>query len=67
MAERFAVPGTHEAAQLAHRIWHLDRAATRLRYRRLGVPIVQWKPGEPLGPALAGGRQLERWNRWLRV
>lgn len=67
IAERFAVPGTHDAAQLAHRIWHLDRAATRLRYRRLGVPIVQWKPGEQLGPALAGGRQLERWNRWLRA
>ena len=67
MAEKFAVPGTHDAAQLAHRIWHLDRAATRLRYRRLGVPIVKWTQGEQLGPALAGGRQLERWNRWLRA
>lgn len=67
MAEPFAVPGSHDAAQLAHRIWQLDRAATRLRYRRLGVPIVQWRPGEPLAPALAGGRQFERWNRWLRA
>jgi uncharacterized protein (DUF58 family) len=67
MPEPFAAPGTHEAAQLAHRIWHLDRAATRLRYRRLGVPIVPWKPGEPLGPALAGDRQHARWNRWLRA
>ena len=67
MAEPFAVPGSHDAAQLAHRIWQLDRAATRLRYRRLGVPIVQWRPGEPLAPALAGDRQFERWNRWLRA
>ncbi len=65
MAEEFAVPGSHEAAQLAHRLWHMDRAATRLRYRRLGVPIVQWRPGDPLGPALAEGRQYDRWNRWL--
>jgi uncharacterized protein (DUF58 family) len=67
MAEPFAVPGTHEAAQLAHRLWHLERAATRLRYRRLGVPIVQWRPGEPLGSALAEGQQYARWNRWLHA
>ncbi len=67
MAEPFAVPGTHEAAQLAHRVWHLDRAATRLRYRRLGVPIVQWQPGKPLGGALAEGQQYARWNRWLHA
>jgi hypothetical protein len=29
------------------------------------VPIVQWRPGDPLGPALAEGRQYDRWNRWL--
>ena len=66
VAEPFAVPASHDAAQLAGRIWRLDRAATRLRYRRLGVPMVQWRPGEPLQRALAEG-QLERRSRWLHA
>jgi uncharacterized protein (DUF58 family) len=67
MPEPFAVQGAHEAAQLAYRIWHLDQAATRLRYRRLGVPIVQWRPGEPLQGPLAEAQQLGRRNRWLHA
>jgi uncharacterized protein (DUF58 family) len=67
MAEPFAVPGSHDAARLAHRMWQLDRSATRLRYRRLGVPIVQWRPGEPLQGPLAEGRQFGRRNRWLHA
>jgi uncharacterized protein (DUF58 family) len=65
--EPFAVPGPSDAAGLAHRIWQLDRAATRLRYRRLGVPMVQWHPGESLAGALAEARESGRRNRWLRV
>ena len=67
MPEPFAVQGAHEAAQLAYRIWHLDQAATRLRYRSLGVPIVQWRPGEPLQGPLAEAHQLGRRNRWLHA
>ena len=67
MAEPFAVPGSHEVAQLACRLWHLDRAETRLRYRRLGVPIVQWRPGESLQGPLAEAQQLGRRNRWLHA
>jgi uncharacterized protein (DUF58 family) len=67
MAEPFAAPGSHDAAQLAGRLWHLDRAETRLRYRRLGVPIVQWRPGEPLQGPLAEAQQLGRRNRWLHA
>jgi uncharacterized protein (DUF58 family) len=67
MPESFAVQGAHEAAQLAYRIWHLDQAATRLRYRSLGVPIVQWRPGEPLQGPLAEAQQLGRRNRWLHA
>jgi uncharacterized protein (DUF58 family) len=67
MPEALAVPGSSDAARLAHRIWRLDRAATRLRYRRLGVPIVQWRPGEPLGGPLAEARESGRRNRWLRA
>ena len=67
MAEPFAQPGSNDAAKLAGRLWHLDRAATRLRYRRLGVPIVQWRPGEPLAGPLAEAQQLGRRNRWLHA
>jgi uncharacterized protein (DUF58 family) len=67
MAEPFAVAGSHDAAQLAGRLWNLDRAATRLRYRRLGVPIVQWRPGESLQGPLAEAQQLGRRNRWLHA
>jgi uncharacterized protein (DUF58 family) len=64
MAEPFAVPGGHEAAQLAHRLWKLDRNATRLRYRSLGVPIVQWRTGESLAGPLAEARRFGRRDQW---
>lgn len=67
MAEPFVVPGPSDAAHLARRIWELDRAATRLRYRRLGVPIVPWRPGEPLAGPLAEWRESRRRNRWLHA
>ncbi len=67
MADPFAVAGSHDAAQLAGRLWYLGRAATRLRYRRLGVPIVQWRPGESLQGPLAEAEQLGRRNRWLHA
>ncbi len=67
MAERFAVPGAHEAAQLARRLWQLERNATRLRYRSLGVPLVQWSPGEPLAGPMAEARQFGRRDQWLHA
>jgi uncharacterized protein (DUF58 family) len=67
VAEAFAVPEPHETARLAHRIWLLDRAAMRLRCRRLGVPIVPWRPGEPLQGPLAEGWRYGRRDRWLRA
>ena len=38
--------------ELAYRIWKLRRAAVRSRFRRLGVPVVQWRWGDPLEPVL---------------
>ena len=67
MPEPFAIAGPSDAAGLAHRIWLLDRAATRLRYRRLGVPIVEWRPGEPLQGPMAEARESRRRNRWLHA
>jgi uncharacterized protein (DUF58 family) len=67
VAEPFAVSGSHEAVQLAHRLWSLDHAAIRLAYRRLGVPIVQWRPGEPLQGPLVEGWRFGRRDRWLHA
>lgn len=66
-AEPFVVPGGHEAAQLAKRLWQLDRNATRLRYRSLGVPIVEWRPGESLAGPMAEARAFGRRDQWLRA
>ena len=67
MAEPFAVPADHEAARLAHRLWELDRRATRFRYRSLGIPIVQWQPGESLARPMEEAREIGRQSRWLRA
>ncbi len=67
MAEAFAAPASHEAAILAYRMWRLERAATVLRYRSLGVPIAQWRPGRPLQGPLFEARQFGRHDRWLHA
>ena len=67
VAEELAIPAQHESARLAHRIWRLERAATLLRYRSLGVPIVRWSPGRPLEGSLSEARQLGRRDRWLHA
>jgi len=41
-------PGTSPVDLLAYRIWQLRRDALRTRYRRAGVAIAEWRPGEPL-------------------
>jgi uncharacterized protein (DUF58 family) len=37
---------------LALRLWPLWREALRFGYERLGVPVVEWKEGEPLAAAI---------------
>jgi len=44
-------------AQLALRLWRLDRAATRSALRTLGVPVLAWPGGTELDGVLAPLRQ----------
>src|SRR3984957_16149449 len=44
-------------AQLALRVWRLDRAATRSTLRALGVPVLRWPGGTELDGVLAPLRQ----------
>jgi uncharacterized protein (DUF58 family) len=43
--------------QLALRMWRLDRSATRVALRDLGVPVLRWDPGAELDSVLAPLRQ----------
>ena len=53
-----AAPGTQ--AELALRLWRLWCDALRYRYERLGVPVVEWRDGEPLAAALEEVRSFRR-------
>ena len=65
--EPFILVGEGEQAQLAHRIWKLRRAAVRSRFRRLGVPVVEWRYGDPLEPVLEEVSQFRRYARAMRA
>jgi uncharacterized protein (DUF58 family) len=65
--EPFIVPGRSEADRLAYRIWSLRRATARGRFRRLGVPLAVWTPGDPLEPVLKEVTAFRRYARAMRV
>jgi uncharacterized protein (DUF58 family) len=44
----FVDPGETEAEQLAYRLWRLQREALRARFHAAGVPVVEWRVGDPL-------------------
>jgi uncharacterized protein (DUF58 family) len=50
-------PGTRTDAQLALRLWRLDRAATRTRLQALGIPVLHWDSDTELDTVLAPLRQ----------
>jgi uncharacterized protein (DUF58 family) len=46
-------PGTRADTRLALRLWRLDRTATRLALRDLGVPVLRWTEDAELDSVLA--------------
>ena len=52
-----ALLGGSEADDLACRLWALERRAQLDGLRRHGIAVLEWNPGEPLEPALAGLRR----------
>ena len=60
----FTPPGPTAADRLAHRLWLLRREELRGRYRRAGVPIVEWCEGTPLAAQL---EEVRAWRRYARV
>jgi uncharacterized protein (DUF58 family) len=63
----FAPPGGRNLEDLAWRLWLLRREALRSRYRRLGVPVVEWRAGDPLEVPLEEVRRFRRHARLARV
>jgi uncharacterized protein (DUF58 family) len=65
--EPFVLAGDGEQAAVAYRIWRLRRAVVRSRFRRLGVPVVQWRSGDPLEPVLEEVSSFRRFARAMRA
>ena len=63
----FASPAEGEREQLAYRLWQLKREALRSRYRRVGIPVVEWREGTPLEGALAEVGAFRRQARVARA
>lgn len=61
-----ATPG-NKNAELAYRIWELDREAMRERLRRLGVPVAEWKAGEPFEQPILEVQAFRRYTRLARA
>jgi uncharacterized protein (DUF58 family) len=45
--------GSRPDAQLALRVWRLERAATRTALHALGIPVLRWETGTELDSVLA--------------
>ena len=54
-------PGSPDT--LALRLWPLWRDALRFGYERLGVPVVEWRQGEPLAQAIEEVIAFRRYAR----
>jgi uncharacterized protein (DUF58 family) len=48
----FIDPGESEAERLAYRLWRLQREVLRAQFHAAGVPVAEWREGEPLAAAI---------------
>jgi uncharacterized protein (DUF58 family) len=60
----FVDPGRGRARQVAHRLWKLQRESLRAEYLAAGVPVVEWRDGEPLAAPL---EEVAAYRRHARV
>jgi uncharacterized protein (DUF58 family) len=63
----FVDPGETEAEQLAYRLWRLQREALRSRFHAAGVPVVEWKNGDPLAGAIEEVTAFRRYATLARA
>jgi uncharacterized protein (DUF58 family) len=53
-------PGDSREANLAHRLWRLQRAALRARFQSLGIGVAVWDESSDLGSGLEGVNAFRR-------
>ena len=63
----FTQPGPGAHNELAHRLWLHLRAALRWQFESAGVPVVQWRDGDPLAAPLEEVAAYRRQARVSRV
>jgi uncharacterized protein (DUF58 family) len=63
----FIAPSRDSAGQLALRIWEMDREVMRERFRRLGVPVAEWKAGVPFEQPILEVQAFRRYARLARA
>ena len=63
----YVVPAPGRADAVAHRLWLLRREVLRSRYRRVGVPIVEWREGTSAAAVLEEVRAWRRVHRFARA
>jgi uncharacterized protein (DUF58 family) len=59
--------GRGRTRQLAYRLWKLRREALRAEYAAAGVPVAEWRDGEPLAAPLEEVRAYRRHARLAHV
>jgi uncharacterized protein (DUF58 family) len=63
----FVSPPAGELGDLAYRLWRLQREQLGSRYRAMGVPVVEWRHGQPVDEVLAQLREVRRYARTVRI
>ena len=63
----YVTPAPGRADAVAHRLWLMRREVLRSRYRRVGVPIVEWREGTPAAAVLEEVRAWRRVHRFARA
>jgi uncharacterized protein (DUF58 family) len=66
-AAPFITPPRDQTGELAVRIWELDREVMRERFRRLGVPVAEWRAGETFERPILEVQAFRRYTRLART
>ena len=63
----FVDPGRGRSRDVAYRLWRLQRDALRAEYAAAGVPVAEWRDGEPLAAPIEEVTAFRRHARLARV
>ncbi len=63
----FVDPGRGRTRDVAYRLWRLQRDAVRAEYAAAGVPVAEWRDGEPLAAPIEEVTAFRRHARLAHV